>query len=388
MLTSRASSKGIVVGGGVIGLSLAWELSKRGHHITVVDQGTLGRGTSWAAAGILPPANLDTATDPIDRLRGFSHRLFPRWHEELLSLTGIDSGFRRCGGWYLADTPGERAAMFGMSGYWHELEIQCERVTAAELSQREPVLATRSRSLPIPDAWWVPDECQIRSPRYLQALVAACRSQSVDFVEDSPVVRIQDRNAIGVQTPASLIQGDFVVLTSGAWTGQIDESFDLQQSLVPVRGQMLLFKSPTQSIRSVINVGNRYLVPRNDGNTLVGSNEEEVGFVNATTPETLGSLCQFAVELCPHLEDAEIAASWSGLRPMTFDGFPMIGRMPGRDNVFVAAGHYRSGIHLSCGTAEVLANLIDGRDNLVDLNAFQVGKQQHHNATPHNTTRF
>ncbi len=378
MTANRASSQGTIVGGGVIGLGIAWELAQRGHRITVIDRGSLGRGTSWAAAGILPPANFETATDPIDQLRGLSHQLFPRWHEKLLASTGIDSGFRRCGGWYLADTPGEHAAMIGMAGYWEDLAIQCERVAAEDLSNREPVLALKSKSKPVPSAWWVPDECQIRCPRYLQALVVACRNLGVEFSEDTAVCDIQDGNVVEVQTDASLLQSDFVVLSSGVWTGQIDQAFDLQKSLVPVRGQMLLFKTPSQPIQSVINIGNRYLVPREDGYTLVGSNEEEVGFVNATTPETLESLRQFAVELCPHLGDAEIAGSWSGLRPMTFDGFPMIGRMPGTANVFVAAGHYRSGIHLSCGTAEVVANLIEGNDNLVDLSAFQVGKQQQH----------
>ncbi len=376
MNASRASSKGTIVGGGVIGLCIAWELAQRGHRITVIERGSLGRATSWAAAGILPPANFATATDPIDQLRGLSHRLFPRWHEQLLASTGIDSGFRRCGGWYLADTPGEHAAMIGMAGYWDDLAIHCERIAAGDLSDREPVLALKSKSNPVPSAWWVPDECQIRCPRYLQALVAACRNLGVEFLEDTSVRDVQDGEVVEVQTDASLLQSDFVVLSSGVWTGQIDQAFHLQTSLVPVRGQMLLFKTPTQPIRSIINVGNRYLVPRYDGYTLVGSNEEEVGFVNATTPHTLETLRQFAVELCPHLHDAEIAGSWSGLRPMTFDGFPMIGRMPGTANVFVAAGHYRSGIHLSCGTAEVVANLIEGHDNLMDLGAFQVGKQQ------------
>ncbi len=374
----RESTTGIVIGGGVIGLCTAWELARRGVRVILVERDLLGKATSWAACGILPPANLETATDPIDQLRGLSHRLFPQWHDELLSLTGIDSGYRRCGGWYLADTPGERAAMIGMTDYWSDRRIACEPVSLEALAEREPALRQRSLCEPLPSAWWVPDECQIRSPRYLKALIAACRLAGVELIENSPVVDVQTRMlSVEVQLESQVLAGDFAVLCGGAWTGQLASRFHLQQSIIPIRGQMILLRTPTQPLRGIVNIGNRYLVPREDGLTLVGSNEEEVGFVLGTTPQVLQSLHQFAVRLCPELQHAELVQSWSGLRPMTFDGFPMIGALPLVDNVFVAAGHYRSGIHLSCSTAVEIANRILGVDNIVDLEPFRVGKQQH-----------
>ena len=124
-----------IVGGGVIGLSLAWELARRTYDVTIVDRDRAGHATSWAAVGILPPANFDTATDPLDRLRGYSHQLFPEWAEMLQQSTNVDTGFRRCGGWYLADTPGERAAMIGMTAYWNDMEIQCEQVDLADVAR-------------------------------------------------------------------------------------------------------------------------------------------------------------------------------------------------------------------------------------------------------------
>lgn len=378
-MTSPAfrGSRAIVIGGGVIGLSVAWELARRGHQVLLLERGRIGRATSWAAAGILPPANLDTATDSLDRLRGLSHRLFPQWHQELLSQTGIDTGYRRCGGWYLADTPGERAAMIGMTHFWRDLGTVCEAVSPLELAAREPALAARSQREPVPAAWWVPDECQIRSPRYLQALLQANRLAGVELVEEAAVSGFHcSDSSVRVALAERTVSGDFAVLCGGVWSGVIASEFGLQASLIPIRGQMLLLRSIPQPLHAVVNVGHRYLVPREDGETLVGSNEEEVGFVEGTTPETLESLRQFAISLCPHLAGAEPSGSWSGLRPMTFDGFPMIGRMPGTSNLFVAAGHYRSGVHLSCGTAEVVANLVEGSDNVVDLAAFQVGKQQ------------
>ena len=110
----QSTNQTIVVGGGIIGLSIAWNLAKQGCSVTLLERDQVGRATSWAGSGILPPANLAKAADPIDQLRGYSHQLFPSWAEELEQLTGIDSGLRRCGGWYLADSVGERASRVGI----------------------------------------------------------------------------------------------------------------------------------------------------------------------------------------------------------------------------------------------------------------------------------
>ena len=150
----------------------------------------------------------------------------------------------------------------------------------------------------------------------------------------------------------------------------------LSRSLVPVRGQILLMQTETRILSSVINFGHRYLVPRSDGAVLIGSCEEEVGFQHGTTPAILADLRQFVRDVCPELAAARELAAWSGLRPMTFDGFPMCGKLPGSDSIFVAAGHFRSGVHLSPGTATCLADLMSGRQPPIEMDAFRVGKQQ------------
>lgn len=367
----------IVVGGGAIGLSIAWERARRGDRVTLLERNDgVGKATSWSAAGILPPADPRTATDPIDRLRGLSHQLFPQWTEELHSVSGIDPGFRRCGGLYLADTPGERASMIGMTQYWQELDIRCERIDQQELTSREPAVnLSPDRSI---DAWWVPDECQIRSPDYVRALQAACVSRNAEIITDAAVRDVRwDNDSASVQFHERWLQADRVVICGGAWTGRIATALKLQTSVVPVRGQILLLKTDEPLLRSIVNVGHRYVLCRDDGHTLVGSCEEEVGFELGTTSAMLAELHRFAIDLVPQLEQAVSVDAWSGLRPMTFDGFPMIGRLPDSENVFVAAGHFRSGIHLSPGTAMTLADVMEGRTPQVDLDAFRIGKQQH-----------
>ena len=368
------SERIIVVGGGAIGLSIAWELTCRGHHVHLVEcEQEVGRGTSWAAAGILPPANAATAIDPIDQLRGLSHQLFPDWVTRLQEVAEIDSGFIRCGGLYLADSPGERASLIGLGDYWRELEIACEPLTGAELAAREPQL----QITPDRCAWWVPEEWQVHPPSYLSALAVAVRAMGGIISEGIDVTDLRETSSTAaVQVASEWWEADRLVVCGGAWTGKLAPSLHLESSLVPIRGQMLLLKSSRPLLTAIANLGHRYVVCRRDGHTLVGSCEEEVGFSLGTTAAVLTSLREFAVDLVPGLCEARQVDAWSGLRPMTFDGFPMIGRLPGSDRVFVAAGHFRSGIHLSPATAVVLADEIEGRQPVVDLDPFRVGKQQ------------
>jgi glycine oxidase len=366
-----------IVGGGVIGLSIAWELVRRGAKVTLLERDRVGKAASRAGAGILPPANLTKATDPIDQLRGLSHGLFPKWAEELRTSTGIDSGFQQCGGWYLADTLGEQAAMLGMTHYWNELGIECESVSLPSLIQRESAFASWTQRGSDAAAWWVPGECQIRPPRYLRALEQACRAAGVELVENAAVTDIQSTaHSVHAFVGDRTYSSDSIVVCGGAWTGRIAESLHLEFSIVPIRGQMLLLKTDSPLSRSIINVGHRYVVFRDDGYTLVGSCEEETGFQLGTTDVMLESLREFAVSLLPALKSAKHIDAWSGLRPMTFGGFPMIGRAPGTSNVFVAAGHFRSGLHLSPGTAVAIADLIFGKQPQISLESFGVGKQQ------------
>src|SRR6056297_3222724 len=360
----------LVIGGGVVGLSVAWELSRRGVQVTVLERGQIGKATSWAAAGILPPANLAFATDPIDRLRGFSHQLFPRWVDQLQSITSIDPGFRRCGGWYLADTAGERASLGAMTAYWEELGIECQPMSVAALAEREPATAAWAARTAGAAAWWIPEEWQLRPPRYLQALHQACLAGGVSLLEQAAVEDIRDTDG----SPAVLANGhwhaaDAMVVCGGAWTGKIAPALQLDRSLIPIRGQILLLKTPSPLLSSIVNVGQRYVMCRDDGSTLVGSCEEEVGFECGTSEEVLSMLSEFAGKLVPELAAAPQVAAWSGLRPLTFDGFPMIGKAPGTTAVFVAAGHFRSGLHLSPGTAVALADLMLGQRPAIDLTA-------------------
>jgi glycine oxidase len=170
-----------------------------------------------------------------------------------------------------------------------------------------------------------------------------------------------------------LTAGQFC-FTAGAWTGQLLQNLGISLGILPIRGQMVLFKCPKPPISKIVNVGSRYLVPRDDGYVLAGSTEEEVGFNKQTTSDSIAELSNFARELVPSLASANIEKTWAGLRPASYDGYPYLGPLPGLSNAFVAAGHFRTGLYLSPATAVVMSQLMNGQTPAIDLTPFRVGR--------------
>ena len=367
-----------------MGLSVAWELASSGLSCRLVDAGRIGRSASWAGAGVLPPARLDTALDPLDQLRGLSHQLHPQWAERLREQTGIDPEFQQSGGFYLARTPGEAAALMGQASYWESYGIRAERWTLDQLRDHCPNLlpaqtsqATTPITLRNPAVWWVPDEYQMRPPTHLLALRRACQLAGVELVEQAPVSKLTvvDDHLCGVEMETgSRWLADHVVLCCGAWASRFADPRGAVPDVYPVRGQVVLYHPRERLLPCIVNEGNRYLVPRLDGRIYVGSNEEEVGWVEATTEPVLESLRQWAQSLVPALAKAPIEASWSGLRPGSFDGFPYVGRSSQFENLYLATGHFRAGLHVSPGTAVVLSQLIRGERPTINLAPFELGR--------------
>ena len=360
----------LIIGGGVIGLSLAWELARRGKSIQVIDQGEPGREASWAGAGILPPAGRRDGQHPYEQLAALAAELHPQWAAELLAATGIDNGFRRCGGLYLARSPGEAAALAAWTQSLREEGIEVERIAAERLLELEPGLERSGV------AFRVPSESQIRNPRHLTALQGACQRAGVAISPHAAAgdVVIANGEIAEIHSPAGSLRARQYCFTAGAWTGPLLARLGIPTGIVPIRGQMVLFRYPAPPVKHIINVGSRYLVPREDGHLLAGSTEEEAGFDKRTTDEAIAELARFAREIIPTLETALIERSWAGLRPGSFDGLPYLGRLPGLANGYIASGHFRSGLFLSPATAVVMAEAICGETARVDLTPFRVGR--------------
>lgn len=357
----------LVVGGGVIGLTSAYYLARGGARVCVCDRGQLGREASWAGAGIIPPGNPRRASGPLDKLRALSAAVFPRLSDELREETGIDNGYRRCGGLELPGDEGEAPPLDA----WNAEGIAWELCDAAQLWRFEPRLA------PVVNrGYHLPDMSQVRNPRHLRALVAALTKLGVSFHTEDRLLGFDGRGRVErANLTWGPIRADAYLVCLGAWTGDFFGELRVPCKVKPVRGQMLLLRTPRPVISRIVMEGRRYLVPREDGRTLVGSTEEDVGFDPSTTREVLDDLRRFAVGLVPDLGGAEVERCWAGLRPGNADGLPTLGRVPGFDNLWVATGHYRAGILLSPATGMVMAQAIRGEATEVPLDAFRADRE-------------
>ena len=248
-----------------------------------------------------------------------------------------------------------------------------ERLSRAGLASVEPAAARIAG-----EPYLLPTCAQVRNPWHLRALIAVCERAGVRLRPHTPVAgwATAGGRVVGVRLgTGKTAAGHRFLLAAGAWSGELLESLGLRPGIHPVRGQIVLFNRPSPGIERVLMIGKRYFVPRGDGRVLVGSTEEpEAGFERWATPRGVGELLGFATGLFPEWAAAEVERCWAGLRPGSPDGLPFIGPVPGWDNVFVAAGHFRAGIQLSIGTGQVTAELFQGKPTSVPLDAFRLDR--------------
>ncbi len=359
-----------ILGGGAVGLSIAYELLQRSWAVTVFDRLHSGPSSSWAGAGILMPYHLHSATHPLDRLCGLSNPVHEQWSRQLLSETQIDNGFWNCGGLYIARTVGEVSALLGQESWWTEEGIDFKRIPIETLSEEFTLLDCSK----IKRAVWLPGESQIRNPDHLSALRQAISLRGGTILSDTATPLLDEKHGRvdSIAFRGNRVVTDFICICSGAWSGQIAEGLGLYLPTTPIRGQMLLYKQEdTSKLNHIINEGPRYVVPRRDGYLLVGSTMEEVGFDTSTTAFAQEQLHKFAESILPDLRKQSPSGHWSGLRPASFDGLPYIGWLSNIDNGLIAAGHFRLGLQASAGTARIIADLLEFKTPPIDIEAFR-----------------
>jgi glycine oxidase len=356
----------LIIGGGVIGLTTAYFLAREGAQVEIVDKGDFGQEASWAGAGILPPGNPTLARTPFDKLRAHSAALFPSLSAELRERTGIDNGYLRCGGLELAGREGEAAA-----NEWRSEAIAFQELDEQQLRQREPALAPG-----LAPAFYLPDMAQLRNPRHLRAIVAGCQHLGVRLRPGCPAHDFEKQGSriIGVRSEQGALRAGRYLLSAGAWSEGLLEPLGIRAGIHPVRGQIALLHSGRPLFGHLLLWGAHYLVPRADGRILVGSTEEDAGFDKRTTAGAIAELLALGCKLVPALADAAVERCWAGLRPGSPDGLPYLGAVPGSDNLFIAAGHFRAGIQLSPATGLVLKELLLGQPLTVPLDAFRLDR--------------
>jgi len=342
----------IVIGGGIVGLSLSIALRKRGASVLIVERGEPGREASHAAAGMLADFPLETPAT-LQPLATASARMYPEFVHELQDESGMDVDLRDQG-----------TIFFPSPVHLQERPtLLTDHPLPAALADLEPGLADLKRA-----AIYLRERSV--DPRALtSAAVKAARHRGVDVSSGTTAeaVLFSSEKVSGISSDKSTYQAAIVVNCAGAWAGQI---LPCSIPTRPVKGQMLAVVGAARDlVRHVIRAPEIYLVPRSDGRILLGATVEDAGYDKRVDPDTVQRLHHAAIELVPGLGQARIHEAWAGLRPGSPDGLPILGatRTPG---YFVATGHFRDGILLAPVTAHAMAQLISCADLEYDLTPF------------------
>ncbi len=348
----------VIIGAGLIGLTIAYELAKRGAEVRVVEAFDSAASASWVGAGRLAPFTDSEGGDEEENFLATALGLYQVFVKELHKRTGIDPYLRIDGIIEVAHDETalvrlrDRAAALvarGIHAHWLEPE---------DLRRLEPSLgpATLGASL-------IEDEGQIDT-RYLgRALRAACVDVGVRLEEQAGPVALEadERQVFGVRAGENFMAAETVVNAAGAWAGELrGVPSHVRISIVPVKGQLLTLTMPRRLVTRVVSVPGAYLIPRTDGTLVIGETVEEAGFDVRVDPAATQSLRDAAVRAMPALGELALGETWAGLRPRSPNGRPFIGATA-LEGYYVAAGHYRNAILLAPATALAVANLIEGK---------------------------
>jgi glycine oxidase len=355
--STHSESPIVIIGGGIIGLSLGWQLLRRGREVTIIERGTTGREASWAAGGLLAPhAEVGFEEEDFLRVGVRSLRLYPRFVDELAEDTGekvpLDSRGTLIVGFNRDDTERIRR-LYEFRKY---LELPVEWLAGSEVREIEPILSPR-----VTAAISIPDDTQVNSRRLVDALKDAFLKRGGKLSENTPVtsIDIDGERAVGVSTATGKVVSDCVVLAAGCWSAHIDGVPEpLRPPVRPVKGQLISLRlSDEVTFGHIIRSPDIYIVPKDDGRLIVGASQEEKGFDKTPTAGEVMRMLERGWEAVPSIYDLPIESIDVGLRPGSRDHMPIVGASP-IDSLYYATGHFRHGILLAPVTAYEMSGLI------------------------------
>jgi glycine oxidase ThiO len=327
----------IVIGGGIIGLSIALELHWRGLTVRVLTKSSSGAAAS-AAAGMLAPQAEEIPPSAMLDFCLWSRSLYPEWTRKLSALTGLDTGYWPCG------ILGPR--------YQSPPQGQTEWQDRPTLLHKS---GTPNLGSEVVGGYWFPADGQVDNRALYRALQVATQSAGIEVLEGITIEPFDERPIQELITPQGTLQADRYILATGAWSEQL-----LPIPVQPRKGQMLALQVPPNQplpLHTVLFGEEVYIVPRRDGRIIIGATSENVGFQPGNSNADLEQLRAKALRLCPDLAAYPVVDRWWGFRPSTPDELPILGASD-RPNLILATGHYRNGILLAPATAQIIADYL------------------------------
>ncbi len=337
-----------IAGGGLIGLSIGWELARAGSHVTVFDAGVVGGEASWAGAGMLAPGGEFESPSRVAALALESRVLYPRSVRELEEQSQITIDYQECGALDLAYEPGE----------WEMLREKARKQAAMGIASKpvgkDQVTAfwPRIRSADLAGALFYPGDATVNPRDLVLALATGCRRLAVEIFENSPVsgAELAD-DYIAVETAHGSARYDALIVAAGAWSSLIPvRNAPPLPRAEPVRGHLIGFHQPAQTCNTILRHGHFYLLQRANGLLIAGASVERVGWDRNIEPRVAASLAEQAGFVLPHLTETSPSETWIGFRPGSDD--LRLGAWHSK-RLYLAYGHYRNGILLAPITAQI-----------------------------------
>ncbi len=359
-----------IVGAGLIGTAIAYELAKRGAAVTVFDRAEPARAASWAGAGMLAPFSEELPDRALLELCRASLAAYPAFVDELRTRTGLDPHLLPYGTLHVALDAAALHRFDALAAVYARNGGEVTVLDRAQTLEREAAVARTVRG-----SLFIANEAQVDNRRLGRALVAGCTALGVRFEQTTDLALETDaRRVRGLRSTRGFVPAATVVNAAGAWAGAIEGvPAEARVPVFPVAGEMLALAVPHAFVRSLIWHGHTYLVPRDDGRLLIGATVIDRGFDNRVTAAGLRSLLDAALLAAPALGNFAVVETWAGLRPATPDKRPYLGATP-LEGYYVAAGHYRNGILLTPITARAIADLVLAGQTEIPLDGFALAR--------------
>ncbi len=343
----------VVIGGGVMGMAIAWRIARAGGTVTLIERERVGAGTSRVAAGMLAPiAELNYGSGDRHKVRFGLASLarYPSFLDELHADSGVRVALHTHGTLVVALDRDDVGVVRRAFEFRQSLDLPVEWLSGERAREMEPLLTPRAIA-----AMWIPSEVHVDPHMLLDALARACVRRGVTIREGVDVqrVRTRDGSVEGVGTSHGDIDASTVVVAAGSWSGAIEGQPD-DVPVRPVKGQIIRLRGEDFSLAHVVRTPHVYILRRDDGTVLVGATQEEAGFDVRPTAGAVKDLLERAWELVPAIYELALEGVDVGLRPGARDHVPLIGATRVRGLV-LATGHFRSGILMAPATADAVA---------------------------------